>query len=149
MSLRDSSTLSSAFSFNGAATCSLRNAEDKAAINAYTDPSMGPQHVRCGMYAWLQLSRDCWILQWGRNMFVAEWLAQMTRCLEAYSPFNGAATCSLRNENAATEFYNKVMAFNGAATCSLRNAAYGLFCLLGAPPSMGPQHVRCGMSHGG
>ena len=61
-------------------------------------PSMGPQHVRCGM----PIIRPgpfalFLILQWGRNMFVAEWWRPFMETLPTYTP------------------------------------------------SMGPQHVRCGM----
>ena len=61
-------------------------------------PSMGPQHVRCGM------------------------VARGPASPSPGSPFNGAATCSLRNDEQP-----------GVPGC--------------APPepSMGPQHVRCGM----
>ena len=115
-------------------------------LDAYIDPSMGPQHVRCGMYN-------------GRM-----------RRLIFQKPFNGAATCSLRNVPFPTRLFFNHVSFNGAATCSLRNAGRSatgcsmMPCLQWGRnmfvaewseltqiihgltvPSMGPQHVRCGM----
>ena len=61
--------------FNGAATCSLRNAGARdGRVLYYAVPSMGPQHVRCGMVYALVI------------------------CGAAARAFNGAATCSLRND---------------------------------------------------
>ena len=86
-------------SFNGAATCSLRNGIARVVFGEKGNP-----------------------LQWGRNLFVAEWATkggakrfvevasmgpQLVRCGMWHLPcshdndhqrFNGAATCSLRNE---------------------------------------------------
>ena len=84
-------------SFNGAATCSLRNvgeqllvlrvdmelqwgrnlfvAECAPAAGAHRPPgraSMGPQLVRCGMMACSHRKHQHHMLQWGRNLFVAE-----------------------------------------------------------------------------
>ena len=60
-------------SFNGAATCSLRNARLPAGCGSCAWPSMGPQHVRCGMPpAPAPAAAKSSNLQWGRNMFVAE-----------------------------------------------------------------------------
>ena len=85
-------------SFNGAATCSLRNVGDGAVCHPGGGASMGPQLVRCGMPPCppsncLSPSK----LQWGRNLFVAE-CPQMPHTASMSLPcFNGAATCSLRN----------------------------------------------------
>ena len=111
------------YTFNGAATCSLRNAVAKSqGFLLICCPSMGPQHVRCG---------------------ISIPIINRTKV----KPFNGAATCSLRNAAKRMSFrHYRNRAFNGAATCSLRNAVrrYDLRRLR-ADPSMGPQHVRCGM----
>ena len=87
-------------------------------------PSMGPQHVRCGMHRAASGIADSTALQWGRNMFVAECGPLYTARAAAARSFNGAATCSLRNDRALPR--------RGKADV----------------PSMGPQHVRCGMPHG-
>ena len=85
--------------------------------------SMGPQLVRCGMHTRTCRTRDCcrcfngaatcslrndnrkqkvlwgsYKLQWGRNLFVAEWSPAPSIVSGAGRGFNGAATCSLRNE---------------------------------------------------
>ena len=85
-------------------------------------PSMGPQHVRCGMQNLRRAPRCSYRLQWGRNMFVAECGRHSWRGCAPCPSFNGAATCSLRN------------------VCGLEMKGCGP-----AQPSMGPQHVRCGM----
>ena len=110
--------------FNGAATCSLRNAVEVVPdAPPVLVASMGPQLVRCGMADAAEKST--------------------MRC----SGFNGAATCSLRNDTPTDKFAANVLklqwgrnlfvaecgslvyggkippiGFNGAATCSLRNA---------------------------
>ena len=67
----------------------------------FTSPlraSMGPQLVRCGM---LRLCADCkvaYALQWGRNLFVAECAHRIHAIGIEADGFNGAATCSLRND---------------------------------------------------
>ena len=110
-------------------------------------PSMGPQHVRCGMrISGLERSKAGKRLQWGRNMFVAECLRRRRRLQGLARPFNGAATCSLRNEHHALRGRGHIWSFNGAATCSLRNAEQTDAEMVNVYfPSMGPQHVRCGM----
>ena len=60
--------------FNGAATCSLRNA-----------------------LSWSTALSSSMALQWGRNMFVAEWDIEQIANDMYDATFNGAATCSLRN----------------------------------------------------
>ena len=59
---------------------------------------MGPQLVRCGMRRLGRPDRFAGaLLQWGRNLFVAEcWICQGS-ITSAQDSFNGAATCSLRN----------------------------------------------------
>ena len=87
--------------FNGAATCSLRNVLPDILPKLYLPP-----------------------LQWGRNLFVAEW----PDCVLASPPFvrfNGAATCSLRNARTRPPAAPAPGSFNGAATCSLRNVSDG------------------------
>ena len=59
-------------------------------------PSMGPQHVRCGMHIPISDEISQRLLQWGRNMFVAEWNPRRANTVFPVT-FNGAATCSLRN----------------------------------------------------
>ena len=85
------------------------------------------------------------MLQWGRNLFVAECIRgvldtahnhqasmgpQLVRCgmctrwywrCSIRRCFNGAATCSLRNVNLRNFSNTHRESFNGAATCSLRN----------------------------
>ena len=87
-----------AASFNGAATCSLRkdvNAEIVASNTA--------------------------MLQWGRNLFVAESCLALSNQLARLECFNGAATCSLRKEWADRYESDRQ-----------------------SHASMGPQLVRCG-----
>ena len=159
--------------FNGAATCSLRNAR---AACYWRAPSV--------------------ILQWGRNLFVAEcsqagslfWEGvnpsmgpQLVRCGMVTRSFESIAgrgpsmgpqlvRCGMptvRSRRAPSR-----QTFNGAATCSLRNAAkmpgsagrrsllqwgrnlfvaecytYDRYAAQQAKPSMGPQLVRCGMTN--
>ena len=132
--------------FNGAATCSLRNVEYAKTVSKVLKtlqwgrnmfvaecpqagriygrdirPSMGPQHVRCGMKA----------LKTGDYLFYDPSMGpQHVRCgmppsLYAVQlgteSFNGAATCSLRNACLARPSALHNHTFNGAATCSLRN----------------------------
>ena len=108
--------------FNGAATCSLRN----AALRSRDDIGIGP-------------------LQWGRNLFVAECGQHYDRRLLA-SGFNGAATCSLRNVEKATVGVEKATLlqwgrnlFVAECLAPQRNGK------VVAVASMGPQLVRCGM----
>ena len=132
--------------FNGAATCSLRNGFESVAATS-----------RSG------------VLQWGRNLFVAE-CGSGGISRRPWGGFNGAATCSLRNGGGECPNCSRCFCFNGAATCSLRNAIIPVFGLIedgllqwgrnlfvaeclqrGAAlvkrgqASMGPQLVRCGM----
>ena len=132
---------------------------------------MGPQLVRCGMPSSaccrfrscvLQWGRNLFVaectgrlksvqdiveLQWGRNLFVAECRVPDERRGANAHGFNGAATCSLRNAAASAAERIGSISFNGAATCSLRNG--GVYCGFQKherlEASMGPQLVRCGM----
>ena len=110
-------------SFNGAATCSLRNAT-----------------------FWVPASSAVPALQWGRNLFVAE-CPRMSRIRSPVRRgFNGAATCSLRNGRGTRRPSGGPGCFNGAATCSLRNGVCGVpQSKHRRRASMGPQLVRCGM----
>ena len=84
-------------------------------------------------------------LQWGRNLFVAESTGTMDRIAQAFLPFNGAATCSLRKVCVQVAFSDGRSTFNGAATCSLRKVRIRILPVPeAAVPSMGPQLVRCG-----
>ena len=107
-------------SFNGAATCSLRKAgspyHDRRHIGPSMGPqlvrcgkrlpqtghdrprlpSMGPQLVRCGKSLLPPHSSQFVILQWGRNLFVAERCHIRAGARRKHPTFNGAATCSLR-----------------------------------------------------
>ena len=207
-------------SFNGAATCSLRNEQSGVGVLGHHHASMGPQLVRCGM-SWLpasgfwarsrfngaatcslrnetrgtRLLRRIPQLQWGRNLFVAEWVnawaalvekrwlqwgrnlfvAECTTLTLTDPPYGMlqwgrnlfVAECS----SPAGPTRRGSRRFNGAATCSLRNDPI-LPGYLGPPPvlqwgrnlfvaecvaggkkptgpgvaSMGPQLVRCGMN---
>ena len=111
-------------------------------------PSMGPQLVRCGKFAGVAVSiYYAFILQWGRNLFVAERNAYQKNPIAWDMSFNGAATCSLRKA-----------IFSKAPYCIPVNLQWGrnLFVaesflhstLIGflSQPSMGPQLVRCGKS---
>ena len=112
---------------------------------------------------------DSPVLQWGRNLFVAECQAvvdpshlcqasmgpQLVRCgmqsqinqwEQVLERFNGAATCSLRNERLCRLLDRGFTSFNGAATCSLRNGMTGGGVPAWSGASMGPQLVRCGMN---
>ena len=55
----------------------------------YGRPSMGPQHVRCGMPVKFRLSACGSLLQWGRNMFVAEWIESLTSLFMLTMPSMG------------------------------------------------------------
>ena len=110
--------------FNGAATCSLRNGRPRPLGKArHRGPSMGPQHVRCGM-----TDKACF-----RHHGITPSMGpQHVRC----------GMKSLRR----LLFLSGWLAFNGAATCSLRNGQHDKRNVRHAKvPSMGPQHVRCGM----
>ena len=106
---------------------------------------MGPQLVRCGM--WRALTE----LESVKSSFNGAATCSLRNeglrpiDTERAQSFNGAATCSLRNALDLADIKNVDMSFNGAATCSLRNArpTYALAIILN--PSMGPQLVRCGM----
>ena len=88
-----------------------------------SSPSMGPQHVRCGMNADLDKGRIRLLtLQWGRNMFVAE--------CPAIKPLIPIFANSLQ--------WGRNMF---VAECRRGIMAKLPMC----DPSMGPQHVRCGM----
>ena len=108
--------------FNGAATCSLRNA---AIVDTVECP-------RCK-------------LQWGRNLFVAECYGKIDNVCQRVS-FNGAATCSLRNVRGAAPPRPPV---RGASMgpqlvrCGMMSSPEAHAYIGGA--SMGPQLVRCGM----
>ena len=89
--------LKSARGFNGAATCSLRNA------GGSRPPSMLHDALQWGRNLFVAecsgtIDRDTGesLLQWGRNLFVAECYSDVRLSLEQIG-FNGAATCSLRN----------------------------------------------------
>ena len=84
--------------FNGAATCSLRNAGGTA-LDLKTAAGFNGA-ATCSLRNELGLftSADNFAqLQWGRNLFVAE--CENAHCVSGVPDrFNGAATCSLRNE---------------------------------------------------
>ena len=82
---------------------------------------MGPQLVRCGKQLTDGIEQLMAVLQWGRNLFVAERGASDELPSAIYPTFNGAATCSLRK--VCIKIHTSIivaMTFNGAATCSLR-----------------------------
>ena len=110
------------------------------------------------------------MLQWGRNLFVAECLHNVVGVFSPDEASMGAATCSLRNglftavciacrlasmgpqlvrcgmQYQGQEDAQYRTAFNGAATCSLRNDdTWECICPAFRYASMGPQLVRCGM----
>ena len=137
--------------FNGAATCSLRNdgcaiiagdvhawlqwgrnlfvAECKASQSMTPRgilASMGPQLVRCGMlrqnprlYRPSDASMGPQLVRCG---MVGSFFAAGVFCL----CFNGAATCSLRNDDLDVQGAGCRSSFNGAATCSLRNVTWSM-----------------------
>ena len=72
MASRTARTARTASSFNGAATCSLRNERTRTRCGRSSKPSMGPQLVRCGMRRMSTHGFGPGDLQWGRNLFVAE-----------------------------------------------------------------------------
>ena len=110
-------------SFNGAATCSLRNAERLTLRCVYVRlASMGPQLVRCGMNL-PSIIYDCF-----------------------NGSFNGAATCSLRNVTGGTDGADAT----GWASMGPQLVRCGMQCSKNHVnswdiASMGPQLVRCGM----
>ena len=71
--------------FNGAATCSLRNVRQRRPSCQTCWPSMGPQLVRCGMPFANPLTPPLNSLQWGRNLFVAECNANAFRFISAFN----------------------------------------------------------------
>ena len=158
--------------FNGAATCSLRNGGTRPLGKArHRDASMGPQLVRCGMYPIhlnqlhhnisfngaatcslrnADLASCVWqhtrMLQWGRNLFVAEWPP-------AGSPtapqrrFNGAATCSLRNVDAQGNHLIPESLLQWGRNLFVAECVQEAVCRVrDVLASMGPQLVRCGMT---
>ena len=159
-------------SFNGAATCSLRNV-----VQAYAGKmwgafaSMGPQLVRCGM---------CGAAGGRLRTGHASMGPQLVRCgmpdltewpKESRSSFNGAATCSLRNvyrANFGTEPDAGLQWGRNLFVAECLGTRRGLIHTYSLqwgrnlfvaecghragrrsrvlPASMGPQLVRCGMS---
>ena len=110
-------------------------------------------------------------LQWGRNLFVAEcgWRAVPSRAITCASMGPQLVRCGMRLPDQGTK--RRLRCFNGAATCSLRNDGGPIYGHDGIPQlqwgrnlfvaecphgkgdatvpvfqaSMGPQLVRCGM----
>ena len=139
--------LCNTFSFNGAATLSLRKSELREDYGRY----------------------NCQ-LQWGRNFIVAEMWNQIQLGYAQSKSFNGAATLSLRKcVHTEIKGINPQECFNGAATLSLRKFVCGKHAfrtwvslqwgrnfivaeMRQNPPtmkslfvaSMGPQLYRCG-----
>ena len=135
--------------FNGAATCSLRNDRPPRDAARVVPPSMGPQHVRCGMQHDDHRPRGEHPPSMGPQHVRCGMLPSRGGTTADGAAFNGAATCSLRNVLATMKELQQEQAFNGAATCSLRNVWHEFGLRPDVLPSMGPQHVRCGMSTSG
>ena len=111
-------------SFNGAATCSLRNAgSDLQPVRSQCVLQWGRNLFVAEWSAHMIIRGSGPHLQWGRNLFVAECNIMGMVAVFIGLAFNGAATCSLRNANPLPTSSNHPSSFNGAATCSLRNAA--------------------------
>ena len=107
---------------------------------------MGPQLVRCGMSLSSLKTKLLYVPFNGAATCSLRNALPLPLRFCSCDSFNGAATCSLRNGWNLRRHKHSVPTFNGAATCSLRNAGRGdveLGALL--VPSMGPQLVRCGM----
>ena len=141
-------------------------------IHGLTVASMGPQLVRCGMeyILWglcvfitvLQWGRNLFVaecasgrrvaassysLQWGRNLFVAECGQSPCRAAAGNARFNGAATCSLRNDAILTRPFiliNMLQWGRNLFVAECRIFATGK--KYEGDASMGPQLVRCGMT---
>ena len=162
-------------SFNGAATCSLRNAailihlevgeEDLqwgrnmflAECPVYPrrmpataiPPSMGPQHVRCGItnWEWSHIANPA--LQWGRNMFVAECGILNGLLMTCTMPSMGPqhVRCGMHSNI-------HMLTINTIPSMGPQHVRCGMYMHprqtphLTEIPSMGPQHVRCGMVDG-
>ena len=109
-------------------------------------PSMGPQHVRCGMNARNARAHQEIVPSMGPQHVRCGMLLTVDVFSPSYTTFNGAATCSLRNVLSPTTYH---------AWCTVLQWGRNMFVaewpppelvVLGTPaPSMGPQHVRCGM----
>ena len=110
--------------FNGAATCSLRNARRQHNNREFGSiASMGPQLVRCGMGDMDAIIKAAKKLQWGRNLFVAE-------CYTVQGWASYIALASMGPQ---------------LVRCGMRTLTSDEVRLMTA--SMGPQLVRCGMHH--
>ena len=131
--------------FNGAATFRLRKGRSEAKQEAAARASMGPQPFGCGRLPLapnrpsirrfngaatfrLRKALACAcraipydVLQWGRNLSVAEGLGGRPE-LAAVRGFNGAATFRLRKAGGAARASSRRSSFNGAATFRLRKA---------------------------
>ena len=84
--------------------------------------SMGPQPFGCGRgMRGVGITNNC-MLQWGRNLSVAEGSASGLASVRRRSGFNGAATFRLRKDYVAARFALLLRRFNGAATFRLRKA---------------------------
>ena len=85
-------------------------------------PSMGPQHDSCGRYLQVLRAASQSLLQWGRNMIVAE----------------GRRSCWSFSGRVPLQWGRNMIVAEGC----LGDVAGGPFCF----PSMGPQHDSCGRS---
>ena len=107
--------------------------------------SMGPQPFGCGRSARSSVILRLDMLQWGRNLSVAEGPPCPPPNSSRPGGFNGAATFRLRKAGAGGATGQQQDGFNGAATFRLRKAARPQALKPNAKPaSMGPQPFGCG-----
>ncbi len=87
--------------FNGAATSSSRIGRRGQLVDAGRDASMGPRHHRRGSTLIVDLPPPAKLLQWGRDIIVADrpWVRPDGR---RWSGFNGPATSSSRIVGSST-----------------------------------------------
>ena len=150
IAMRDRGSHASRYSFNGAATLSLRKFD---AVRLYrrlmavlqwgrnfivaeitqhllqcsisSMASMGPQLYRCGN-ADVPHHRPApaWSLQWGRNFIVAEIFQHPNPLLHHPHASMGPQLYRCGNRSTAAATYGGDTRFNGAATLSLRKSEY-------------------------
>ena len=109
-------------------------------------PSMGPQLVRCGMYAHHTVLRVLHNPSMGPQLVRCGMFAFVPLRPKWQSPFNGAATCSLRNVDSDEVRFSLLMVPSmGPQLVRCGMLLLTADDLMHFRPSMGPQLVRCGM----
>ena len=133
--------------FNGAATCSLRNVQNDIAGYAKAVSLQWGRNMfvaECDIYG-RHAVMGATLLQWGRNMFVAECANQVAVPGYYFSLQWGrnmfVAECYAIRPDADWQGILQWGRNMFVAECNIDTCIITYISL----PSMGPQHVRCGM----